>query len=247
METMTPSINTIDLGIKENKKDEVSLVFAKELTCPVCRKVFSLSVAKNRFAKIKKKDTDFYIEYEKINPYFYDIWLCPECGYATLKKDFENIKKNYIELIEQNISKRWVARKYPDTYDVDIAIERYKMALLNYYIMKAKDSQQGYVCLKLSWMYRLKGDIENEKCFQQRALNSLTNAYSKEDFPFYGMDKPTVQYLIGELNRRLGKTDEAMRWFGEVIVSREANSIIKEKAKDQREEIKRTKISQASE
>ena len=240
MENIDSSLNNINSGVKKNNKEEVSLIYIKELTCPVCGKVISLPVAKSSYARIKRRDTDFYIEYEKINPYFYDIWLCTECGYAALKKDFENIKRSNIEIIKQTISKRWVARKYPDIYDVNIAIERFKMALLNYCAINSKDSQQGYVCLKLSWMYRLKGDAENEKSFQQRALISFGNAYSKENFPLFGMDKPTVQYLIGELNRRLGNTEDAMRWLGEVIVSREAAASLKDKARDQREEIKRS-------
>ena len=223
-----------------NKKEEVSLVFIKELNCPVCGKVFSLSVSKNSYARVKRRDADFYLEYEKINPYFYDVWLCTECGYATLKKDFENIKKSNIEIIRQTISKRWVVRKYPELYDIDIAIERYKMALLNYCAMSSKDSQQGYVCLKLSWMYRIKGDTNSERSFQQRALNSFEYAYLREGFPVYGMDKSTVQYLIGELNRRLEKTEDAMSWFSEVIMSREASVSLKEKTRGQKEEIRRS-------
>jgi len=227
-----------EIDIKNKKKDEKPLTYNKNLTCPVCENKFSVPAVKSYSARILKKNTDFFIEYDKINPYFYDIWLCPNCGYAALKSDFEKIKKSSIEDIEQNIHKRWTKRVYPEKFDVDIAIERYKMALLNYAVTDSKSSQKGYVCLKLSWMYRIKGDVKNEQYFAQSALESFINAYYNEDFPFYGMDKSTVQYLIGELYRRKGEKDEALRWFGQVIVSREASSTIKEKAKDQKDLLK---------
>ena len=45
-------------------------------------------------------------------------------------------------------------------------------------------------------------------------------------------------YLIGELYRRTGNNEEALLWFGNVIISRNAPFRIKEKARDMKELIK---------
>lgn len=222
-----------------------ALTYNKEITCPVCGKPFSQPVVKSHSARIKKRDTDFFIIYDVINPYFYDIWLCPRCGYAALRKEFEGIKPAAIQTIKDKVQKGWAERKYPEEYDVDIAIERYKVALMNYCLIGAKDSQKGYVCLKLSWMYRIKGKIEEEMNFSKSALECFENAYMKETLPFYGMNKCMVQYLIGELYRRAGKNDDALRWFGEVIVSRDADYAVKEKARDQKDLIIKEQKSKA--
>lgn len=222
-----------------NVTDKKSLTYDKELICPVCGVKFSVPVVKSHTARIKKKHTDFYLEYEIINPYFYDIWLCPHCGYAALKKDFDSIKSSDIKAVQEKIKNNWVPREYPEQYDVDTAIERYKVALMNYMVINSKDSQKGYVCLKLSWMYRLKGNIEDEKNFSKMALGCFENAFLKESFPVYGMDIYAVQYLIGELYRRCGKLEEALKWLGQVIVSKDADGIIKEKARDLKDLIKR--------
>lgn len=218
-----------------NDKPKKSLTYSKQLKCPVCGNDFSVPVVKSRVARIKKRDTDFFVEYDFINPYFYDIWLCPKCGYAAQKNDFENIKSVSADTLKQKIQKGWTERKYPDEYDVDIAIERYKIALMNYCVIGSKDSQKGYICLKLSWMYRIKGKVEEEMNFTKSALECFESAYMKENLPFCGMNKAMIEYLIGELYRRIGKTDEALRWFSEVIVSRDAEYTIKEKARDQKD------------
>ena len=48
-------------------------------------------------------------------------------------------------------------------------------------------------------------------------------------------------YLIGELYRRTGEIDEAIKWFSNVIVSRGANYKTKDKARDMRDLAKEMK------
>ena len=52
------------------------------------------------------------------------------------------------------------------------------------------------------------------------ALEGVKRAYSNEDTPIYGLDTYDLMYLIGELYRRTGEIDEAIKWFSNVIVSK---------------------------
>lgn len=221
--------------VEKKTFDEEASLYDKKVVCPVCGTEFFARALKTSAYRMKGRESDFYINYDNVNPYFYDVLLCNVCGYAAMKADFEKIRKSEIELIRQNISQRWNSHEYPSVYNVDIAIERYKLSLLNYTVMGSKASRKAMNCLKLSWMYRLIDDGVNERLFMEQALIGFKDTYFNESLPVYGMDKFAVMYLMGELNRRLGNNEEAIRYFGEVITSRGADKKIKDLARDQRD------------
>ena len=72
--------------------------------------------------------------------------------------------------------------------------------------------------------------VTNEKEFLKNAHEGFVAAFSKEDFPMCGMDQYTMMYLLAELARRIGKNDEAKRYVSKVLVARNAQRRIKDKA-----------------
>ena len=68
-----------------NKTPSTSLLYDKTITCPVCGNIFKARSIKTSSYRILKKDSDFFINYSIINPYFYDVWICDSCGYASMK------------------------------------------------------------------------------------------------------------------------------------------------------------------
>lgn len=222
------------------KLTEDMLLYDKEITCPVCANKFSVRTVKTSGYRMKRKESDFYIKYDIINPYFYDVLLCNSCGYAAMKADFHRLKQFEIESIQKNITPKWRGRKYPLIYDINIAIERYKLSLLNYSIIDSRASKKAINCLKISWLYRELGDKNNEQLFRKHALIGLKYAYINEPLPVYGMDSFTIMYLIGELYRRSENYDEALKYLGDVITSRNASRKIKDMALIQRDLIKET-------
>ncbi|SFD45691.1 DUF2225 domain-containing protein [Clostridium uliginosum] len=230
-----------DKKSEENLKiKEEMLLYDKKVVCPVCENNFLANAVKTSSYRMKKRESDFYIKYDIINPYFYDVWVCNVCGYASMKSDFHKLKKFEIESIQKNITPKWRGKNYPKIYDINIAIERYKLSLLNYSVMGAKASKKAMNCLKLSWMYRELEDIKNEQIFRGQALIGFKDAYLNEQLPIYGMGGFTIMYLIGELNIRSGNDDEALRYLGDVITAQSAGRKIKDLAIDQRDLIKET-------
>lgn len=224
---------------------EKSLLYNKEVTCPVCDHVFKASTVKSSAYRMIKKDSDFFIRYSLINPYFYDVWVCNSCGYAAMKTDFYSIRSIEIEAVQKSITPKWKGRMYPEIYDVHIAIERYKLSLLNYIITNAKSSKKAINCIKLAWMYRLletEESQEMELLFLKQALEGLSDAYYAEAFPIYGMDKYSAMYLIGELNRRIGHTENSLVWFSNVITTPNVKQNLKELARDMKDLIKEEEV-----
>lgn len=232
---------------EEQKENEKDYLYDKNLTCPVCGRNFTVKAIKTSSYRMKDKDSDFFIRYDIINPYFYDVWLCNNCGYAAMKADFEKIRNFQIDLIKENITPKWKGREYNVPYNVDAAIERYKLSLLNYYYSDSKASKKAMNCLKLAWMCRLTEDLQAEKDYLKEALKGFNDAFFNEDFPIYGMDRYATMYLIGELNRRTDNLDEAMIWFSKVITTPSINKRLKELARDQKDLIKETKSGPTSE
>lgn len=221
-------------NLNEEKKHQ-SLLYETNVECPVCSKSFKEKAVKKEGYRIQSKDSDFFIRFSLINPYFYDVWVCTNCGYASTKSDFFKIRHHEKILVLKNITTKWKSKPYPNTYDVDIAIERYKLALLNSVVIDARSSQKAYICLKTAWLYRLKGDSEHENIFLCKALEGFNEAYLNENFPIYQMNRFTVMYLIGELHRRVGNTQQALLWFSNLITTPGALEKIKDKARDQRD------------
>jgi len=222
----------------KNDVNESIYLYDKTVTCPICGSVFKARAIKKSSYRIVKQDTDFFYEYKNINPYFYDVWLCNICGYAAMKTDFNKIREREKELIIEKISMKWHAKSYPETYNVNIAIERFKIALLNYMAMDAKSSTKAMTCLKIAWMYRMLGNSELEISYMKNSIDEFNKAYFSEMFPIYGMDKFTMMYLIGELNRRTSNDEEALMWFGRVIGETNAPQKLKNKIRDQKDLIK---------
>lgn len=241
------NVNNIELYQKHerekvhNGKPKVTedmLLYNREIVCPVCENKFSARTVKTNGYRMKKQDSDFYIKYDIINPYFYDVLLCNVCGYAAMKTDFRKLRQFEIDIIQKKITPKWHGRKYPPVYDINIAIQRYKLSLLNYSIIDSRSSKKAMNCLKLSWLYRELKDEQNEELFRKNAIIGFKDAYLNEGLPIYGMDSFTVLYLIGELNRRSGNYDEALKYLGDVITSRIASKRLKDMATNQKDLIK---------
>lgn len=238
---------------KKQKKDTEndlyeSLLYHKTIECPICNYKFKQLALKSTSYRMISKDSDFFIRYDLINPYFYDVYICDSCGYSALKSDFYKIMNVQKDLILKNVTSKFKPRIYPNKYTLEIAIERYKMALLNAVYMKAKSSQKAMICLKLSWMYRLGNSDyhrEMERTFLGFALEGFNDAYYNESLPLYGMDKFVMMYLIGELNRRLLNNNTALVWFSQVLTAPNAKQSLKELVRTQRDLIKEAELIKA--
>ncbi|WP_291583393.1 DUF2225 domain-containing protein [Clostridium sp. UBA6640] len=236
-----------NIGKKEKAKNDLyeSLLYHKTIDCPVCNYRFKQLALKSTSYRMISKDSDFFIRYDLINPYFYDVYICESCGYSALKSDFYKIMTIQKDLILKNVTSKFKPRTYPDKYTLEIAIERYKMALLNAVFMNAKPSQKAMICLKLSWMYRLGNSdyySEMERTFLNFALEGFNDAYYNEALPLYGMDKFVMMYLIGELNRRLLNYNTALVWFSQVLTAPNVKQSLKELVRTQRDLIREAEL-----
>lgn len=209
-------------------------LYNKTIKCPVCSKSFDITKVKSKASRVASRDSDFCVYYEGINPIFYDAYVCENCGYASLSDKFETIRENDSKIIKENITPRWNKRSFVGERTVDNALEAFKLTLYNMQLRKAKSSELAKVCIRIAWMYRIKKD-EKETDFLKFALKNYVETYEKESLPADKLDEFTCMYMIAELNRRVGNTEEAVKWFSRLISSPEArkNPSLIEMARDQ--------------
>ncbi|MCX7749073.1 MAG: DUF2225 domain-containing protein [Clostridia bacterium] len=224
-------------GIKDCVQvNPASFVYERKVDCPVCGRHIQVRAVKTSGVRILSKDSDFMVYYQEPNPSFYDAWLCTYCGYASLSNKFNTVSDKQKKLIRDNITPKWKFEKtYPHLYDVDTAIEIHQIALLNSIVKQAKDSEKAMICLKIAWLHRIKNNPEGENKFLNQAQQGFLKALEKEDFPVVGLDQASLQYLIGELYRRLSDPSNALLWFGRVLASRNATPKIKDMARTQKD------------
>lgn len=236
------------------KAEEKDLIYEKTFQCPVCEESFPAKIMKSGKAKLIKTDQDLRPQHEGIDAAKYDVLLCPHCGYAALSRYFNSVVNTQAKLIKENISSRVQLRPYTgETYSYDEAVERYKLALANAVVKRAKPSEKAFICLKSAWL--LRGYAESleqeanpdsgkiaelrkqELDYLENAYNGFVEAIQSENFPMCGMDEITVDYLIAVLATRFKKYDVASRLVASILTSATANSRTKDKARELKEQI----------
>ncbi len=213
-------------------------LYDKSVECPVCEQSFKERTVKKGKVRLVSTDASLRSTYEPIDPLYYDIILCPHCGYAAVSSLFEKVSQTQIDIIKKEITPKFKKIEYPSIFDVNIAIQRYQLALLNCVIKKAKNSEKAYVCMKLAWLCKESKDTEKEKTYIQNAYMGFKQAYSSERFPLFGIDEYTLAYIMSDLSQKIGDNSEALRWLGIVLTSRTANARLKDRALEQKNLIK---------
>lgn len=238
-------------------KDEISeedLVFDKSYTCPVCDNEFKSKMVRTGKVRLVGADSDLRPRYQGVDSLKYDAILCPKCGYAALNRYFNFVMASQAKAIREQISATFTPQKEEGKiYSYDDAILKHKMALLNTVVKNGKSSERAYTCLKLAWLFRgkreelMKGEynkeevkelMSEEKELLGNAFEGFETAFGKEDFPMCGMDQYTMLYLLAELARRIGREDDAKRYVSKVLVAKDAQKRIKDKAYDLKEKLK---------
>lgn len=234
---------------------EKDFIFDKSFVCPVCDNNFTAKIMKSSKAKLIGTDQDLRARYEGIDPVKYDVLLCPACGYAALSRYFTNITSPQAKLIQQKISAGVHVKTYNDeTYSYEQALERYKLALINAVVKKARASEKAYICLKSAWLVRGYGEslqesdeadkkaviallAQQEEEYLENAYKGFAEARQSEGFPMCGMDEVTIDYLLAALAARIKKYDVAGKLVATILTNSMASPRIKEKARLLKEQI----------
>lgn len=241
-------------AVQKHTVQEKDFIYEKAFVCPVCDAKFVNKIMKTGKAKLLGTDRDLRPVHEGIDTQKYDVILCPQCGYATLSRFFSQVTSTQAKFIREQITGKVQLHEYKgETYSYEDAIERYKLALANAVVKRAKNSEKAYICLKSAWIFRgyakqLSEDprANSDKIQEAQAMEEshLQNAYKgfmeasqTENFPMCGMDEMTIDYLLAVLALRYKDYDIASKLVAAIITSPTATARTKDKARDLKEDI----------
>lgn len=214
-------------------------LYSKSFTCPVCTKGFTSKKVRTSAIRTLSRDADFYTRYVGDDPTWYEIIVCPNCGYSAFESGFQDLSVAQKALVERTIKPKWKPRDYGGERTLSEAVETHLLAMICYQVIAAKKTTVGKLCLRLAWLYRSQND-EKEITFLESAVRNLEEGYVSERLDENKSNEINVMYLLGELNRRVGKYSEASRWLSQVLAEPEVKKIrhIEMKAREQMSQVR---------
>jgi tetratricopeptide (TPR) repeat protein len=188
------------------------------LKCLICEKYFeSNEIGSCGFAN---KRTDFRPNYWGFNPVNYFYHLCPHCGFCASKAVYEmdfdasEFRKRINEL--GPLKEPALSQKLERAMQcLEIANE---LGIAN-----VNDLTLANNWIEPYWWAETEEEI---KKYGEIALKYFYNAF-KEDLVFED-EVISAKYLMGEINRRIGNQEEAIKLFDEVIALAENDPEAKE-------------------
>ncbi|MDR0272150.1 MAG: DUF2225 domain-containing protein [Clostridiales bacterium] len=229
------------VGVKEKEVAPFNIddyVYEKKFRCPVCEQTFTCDVVKESKIKVQSIEFDLRPICVPVDPLYYGIVVCNTCGYSAVNRVFDKIMKKQAEKIIGEIAPNFVYRSYPKEPEIDMVIDRYKLALLNAVVKQAKDGEKAYICMKLTWLYRIKGnEHENELKFAKLTVSGFNNALAKEYCPILGLEEGTILCLLGAFQMTLGDNASALKILSSVITSNRVSHRLKDRARDLKSEM----------
>lgn len=246
----TNNVNDTDAQTKTPEELEKEALFDKTYECPICNLYFKTKCVRVGKARLEGKDTDLRPIYYNIDPLKYDVITCDKCGYSAISRYWGKLAMRQVKEINDEIAANFSGldnSSDKEIYSYDDAIIRYQLALATSIVKKAKNSERAYTCLKYAWVLRGKrlslsktkeqAKPEEIQELYKDELECLKNAYegflkaiSTEAYPIAGMDENTLNYVLADLARRLGRSEEALKLLGTVITSRSASTHVKDEA-----------------
>jgi uncharacterized protein (DUF2225 family) len=166
------------------------------------------------FKRQYKTDSDFCGYYQDINPEYYVVRVCPECGFSFTENSTSKLSDKQRSNYWDRIGKHWRKREYGGERTCEQALETFKLALLCAQVIDESARVTASILHHIAWLYRELENSEQENRFLRYALDAYIQVYETEGSP---LNNARLMYLIGELNRRTGKTNDAVRWFSRVV------------------------------
>jgi uncharacterized protein (DUF2225 family) len=204
---------------------EKPVIWHKKETCPLCRTEFETENVWLNRVKFECVYTDSAKKYTSVNPLFYEVWVCPDCLYASYRKEaFTNIKDFDVEKFETlaPICKKIAeGLDFHSKRDFNLACASFKLGLVALQARrKVSAARYAMFFMRLAWLNRGVNE-EEEKKYMKLALSRYIEANEKETSPEIGsMGETGLYYTIGELYRRTGEVRQALEYYGKVIMDK---------------------------
>lgn len=222
--------------------------YSRKFTCPLCSSSIQSLVAKTDCIQEESVDTDMCTRYRMVNPTFYYVVICRNCGYAFPESSMEKLRPAKAKMLNQKLPGIRTREDFAGVRTIDDAIAAYQLAISCQTLAGAKNAVIGRLYMLLCCLYRQKGLPEEETHSMKQALEFLEKSYSYETSSDARAELNLI-YLIGEIYGRLGQPGRAVEWFRQIVIhpERHSNPYIVNLARDRWQDFKLQRASEKTE
>lgn len=213
-------------------------IFSKKVKCPYCLKQSETPRVLSRHIRPQEVAKDGYTTYGGANPYFYEPTVCSHC-HLVFHDSFDKVRKTHREALETGYFNRVNADALAGDRSAEHVIRLYKFAVMTAQLSGQKPSVVAMLGMRLVWMYRLTGDEASEKEWMKRTLdkyNEVQEAYT--DQVRTGLPYDQLMLRIADLSAALGLYEDARRWYGILLGSKEVSERIRTQARSHWEDFR---------
>ncbi|MEH7886156.1 DUF2225 domain-containing protein [Bacillus sp. JJ1609] len=194
-------------------------LYDKKYKCTMCEQPFTTKKVRSRFVKVLSYDTDFAPLYslESVNPNLYYVNVCPTCGFSFTDEFSTYYPPGSKKVITDKICSQWVPHDFSRERTIQEAINTFKLGAYCSTLKKEKHIVTAGLYIRLAWLYRVLSNEEQEMRFLKLALAHYTESFSTGDYSGTQVSELRLMYLIAELSRSTGNSQDAVRFFSRVI------------------------------
>ncbi len=229
-----------ELNVQSNELPE-QFYNIKDITCPNCNNTFKIPFPRYQRMRMQNSYENLRVKYEGVEPVFYEVVFCPQCGYTRLKSEFENVNDLKRKLFKEEIGNKFTPRENIVVIDAQKAIEKFKFSFITAKAMNLNASEVAMIYYKLSWIKQI---IEDKEGY----LNAVKNAYAwfekalqEENFPVLSVDEDTCEYLMGVFAKDFGDYTASLKHCSKVLTSDFASDRLKERSRDLKDAVTKLK------
>lgn len=211
-----------------------------EAVCPSCSAKFAAARIRESRLASARIGPDFRIVYQNMEPLWYYIWVCPECGYAYPYKQFNKIAPRQLaRLAKAEGSAKPIQFRFSPRRTLDEVFTSYYLALRTFTLINASPEQFGNLWMRLVWLYE---DAQAREWVEYAARNALKHF---EEALVAGRRSEAgdqkLYILMGELHQRLGQKEAALRCFLEAVNLRQGSEGYRKLAADRIQDLRADK------
>ncbi len=197
----------------------VAEFWEKEFTCPFCGNEFTQVRVFTSAIVVEKRDEDLKPYYKGVNYLYYQTVTCPKCYFTVFERDFGKInipdeKRDAVKRVLENAKKNFGTLNLGKDRKPEDAVALLSIATAIYVVLNNRRGA-AEAFLKLAWIFREIGDKKKELIALGKALKYFEEHY-REDI-VSDEEEPMILFYLGELNRRLGNKNEAVKWFSTLL------------------------------
>lgn len=181
--------------------------FTQDTHCPICNAAIAVRhlMSTNTFGG---QDTDFRSHAVGFDPLHIVMNQCASCGYSDFSPYFDK-PREMSDVLKQRI------RKEIHAVDDPSDSHRYATAAQIAEIRGAALEEIANLYLNAAWCCQDENDTQGEKSFRKLAISNFISALDSEEIK--DSKRVSIIYLVGELYRRIGDSENAQNWFNRVI------------------------------